>query len=791
MATARRSGGTGGEERPPLAGGERLRRTVDRASGGGPKYHPHSFEDAQRLLTPQVSHLQEEVAEMPAALRGARVIFEATVLPNYLANSYFPRELFEEADLVPLGTRATVGQHVTAAREPEERPTKTYLVAGDERSLQRVSELLSGAGPERGRMANARDRLRQFAEVRLPTPQEVVRPSAPGEPAEDLITWEAVLHPAVAASGRFTEEEEAGVFEKWVSFVESLGGEIATDFRRRLRGVTFVPVRLPVDAGEAAAGFNPLRAIRPMPVVRPIPGTPLRLAPTGEVQPQPPAGQRPESDLRVAVFDGGVDNSGPYLAPFVTSNDLSTEPAEDEGVAHGTLVTSAVLYGPMDPGSALATPAVHVDHYRVLPIPGHDPWDVDLYWILDRIEETLRAHEYQLVNLSLGPDLTAEIDDEPHAWTATLDALAEERGILFVTAAGNNGDLDTASGLDRVQVPADMINGLGVGACDRRAPTGSWRRCGYSAVGPGRAGARIQPVGVAFGGNEPGEPFRGVGSDSRLWGAAGTSFAAPTVVHGLSALAAALGDARSTANNLRAFAVHFAEPPEEGIEPEEVGYGRLLERYGEIWAGESEEVTVLYEDSIERNEVVSLPLALPLDAVAGRTLSIRWTLVYSTVTDPTDAVDYGQAGLESAFRPHARRFRFIDQDSGRSLIRDTVADADEVAALLRLGYQPSSVPVTRSPERVRNEAMLREEGKWETTVRSAVRMRASGLLEPQITVSYLAREQGSLLADASSLDYTLVLTVRAPRGVDLYGATRQQFQILDPVRAEIPLRVRP
>jgi hypothetical protein len=70
-------------------------------------------------------------------------------------------------------------------------------------------------------------------------------------------------------------------------------------------------------------------------------------------------------------------------------------------------------------------------------------------------------------------------------------------------------------------------------------------------------------------------------------------------------------------------------------------------------------------------------------------------------------------------------------------------------------------------------------------------MRASGLSEPQLTVSYLARDRGLLLPDAGALDYTVLLTIRAPHGVELYNATRLQYRVLDPITAQLPLRIRP
>ena len=209
-----------------------------------PNFHPQSFEDAQRILLPQVQSLQHVVAETPRSLRGSRVVFEATVLPNYLANSYFPRELFEVADLVPVGTRATQGPYVTKQHEPEERPAKKYLVAGDERSIQKVISLLEAGGVERGRRAAARDELRQFTNIRLSRVDEVVRQQVDDHKAQTG-TWEAVLHRAIDEHGRETDEERALVFARWVAWVRQIGGDVASDFRRTIHGLTFVPAANP------------------------------------------------------------------------------------------------------------------------------------------------------------------------------------------------------------------------------------------------------------------------------------------------------------------------------------------------------------------------------------------------------------------------------------------------------------------------------------------------------------------------------------------------------------------
>lgn len=773
--------------RPLLGGGERLQQPVDPGGGGGPKFHPRTLEQAREVLTPQLTHLREVVAQTDPQLRGERVVFEATVLPNYLANSYFPGELFRAADLVPVGTRGALGTRQTRTKVEENQPTKTYLLAGDERSLTKLASLLAADEPPQGATVAAHAALKQFEVVRLPSENDVLR-VPPNHDAEELMTWEAVLHPAVAASGDMTADEYRSVMEKWHNWVTALGGEIADDFTRVVKGMTFVPVRLPASAGAAAARFNPLRALRPMPRVRPIPSTPLRVTASSLPVPPAPAGGRPQSDVRIAAFDGGLDDSLPHIAPFASAIDVTPEPPDPDSVAHGTMVTSALLYGPLEPGQELSVPEVGVDHFRVVPPPANGSWDVDLYWILDRIEELVLARDYPIVNLSLGPAFAVEDDDEPHAWTARLDELTQQRGTLFVSAAGNNGNEDSAAGLDRIQVPADAVNSIGVGACDTR--TGApWTRAPYSARGPGRPGARVQPIGLAFGG-VVNQPFTGLAPGGVVGQACGTSFAAPVASHGLASLSALLGAGTATPSVLRAFAAHFAEAAGDLVSPEDGGFGRIAERYDEFFDCPVNEVTVLYRSSIERDQAVSLELPVPADIVQKGNISLRWTLAFTAPTDPSDAVDYTQAGLEASLRPHAHRFSYKDPDTGKYRTLNLVEDADEILALIRAGSAPPALPVTTTSSRFKNEALKRDEGKWETTLRYARSMRAKSLFNPHITVNYLARDGGALSA-AVPLEFAMLATISAPRGIPLYDEVRNRYGVLTPLATRLPLRLRP
>src|SRR5207237_826534 len=140
------------------------------------------------------------------------------------------------------------------------------------------------------------------------------------------------------------------------SLVDELDGVVEREYERELHGLRFMPVRLSRHAIRAAAQFNPLRVIRPMPQLRPIPPAPIRaVAPsTFALSPAGP----PESGERVAVFDGGIDATSPHLQGCATQIDLTSLPAEPNLVEHGTVVTSAVLFGHSDPGDALPAPMV-------------------------------------------------------------------------------------------------------------------------------------------------------------------------------------------------------------------------------------------------------------------------------------------------------------------------------------------------------------------------------------------------------------------------------------------------
>ncbi|ORV24650.1 hypothetical protein AWB98_20630 [Mycolicibacterium conceptionense] len=728
--------------------------------------------------------------DLPPQLRAPeRIYLEATLLPNYIAASHFPTELFNQIEAVPVGSRAAVGDYQTATRTTRQGTRRIVFTVPD-RGIDTLASLVDSGGHTRTELL-AFHEIRMFDEIGLPTPDEILRVPDTDRPDEasdlpgdsDAIAWEAVLHPSTISPTGSVLSAESGTLTRWFDLIESLDGQIYLDFISDVGGLTFVPLRAPLGAAARLSEFNPLRALRPMPIIRPRP--PL-LGTRQLLQTQPPATSTPITDtVRVAVFDGGVDDAaGPSDLFAISTKDLTTAPPVPGDVDHGTGVTGAVLYGLLTPGQAAPQPPLPVESFRVLPPPPEVPPDLAGYWVLDRIIETVETGDYHIVNLSLGVEVAVEDDKEPNRWTSELDKLAWETDTLFVVAAGNNGHQDQATGLHRVQVPADMANGLAIGSCDTTAPAAPWARAPYSAMGPGRQGNVIQPTGVQFGGRLPDKPFEVLRADGSHWQAAGTSFAAPLTTHALADLASRLP--RVNASVLRAFTVHFAERHRHFIRRQnELGYGRLPLQYADILDCGPDETHVLFVDTITRGELAGYHLPVP--STIDATLSLQITLAFASPVDPTQPTEYTNASLDLILRPHHLKYtlnppkELRDNNKAKTLH----LASDEARDLIEAGWTVGQEPATKTLEgyKGRSEHRLRDSGKWETLRHHKVTLPAEAVSEPRIEVGYLARKRGALDYEPTEVPFALLVTIRdkSAQGT-LYDEITDRFRVLQPVQ---------
>jgi len=443
-------------------------------------------------------------------------------------------------------------------------------------------------------------------------------------------------------------------------------------------------------------------------------------------------------------------------------------PAEPELLDHGVGVTSAFLFGYIDPQKPIPQPYSYVDHYRVLDnMPGQNPYE--LYEVLDRINNVLKTNEYDFINLSLGPCLPID-DEEIHAWTAVLDEYLSNGTTLATIAVGNDGEGDPFINANRIQVPADCVNALGIGACD--VPDNNWRRASYSSIGPGRSPGLIKPDLVDFGGSIQ-RPFLTLDSldGLKLFPTGGTSFASPSVLRLGSGVRAHFGNALNTLA-IRTLLVHCAERSD--IPKFEVGWGRVARTLEDIVICEDHVMRVVFQGRITASKYIRVPIPLPTGTLKGM-IKIKATLCYATSVDPHHPGNYTRSGLEVKFRPN------------RDNRRKTKPGEPEPLHASTKGFFSKTQKAVQTEEELRRDAW-----KWENCLHAENKYRGQGLNEPVFDIHYNARIEGHNDTRTQELQYALVITVEAPRIKDLYDQVFRryatQLEQLQPI-IDIPLTV--
>jgi hypothetical protein len=509
------------------------------------------------------------------------------------------------------------------------------------------------------------------------------------------------------------------------------------------------------------AAFSLVRAIRPMPPLRMLRPT-IRTAGVGAESVVLPDGGPIDPKIRAAIFDGGLPAKHP-LTKWATPIDAPGVGAPDETLLkHGVGVTSAFLFGHLQPNKPAPRPFAPVHHYRVVDtVPGQSPYE--LYEVLGRIQSVLTSTKYDFLNLSLGPELPID-DNEVHAWTAVLDAYLSNGECLAVVAAGNGGEGDEAIGANRVQVPADCVNALAVGAAD--SPDTPWLRASYSSVGPGRSPGLIKPDLVAFGGSTA-RPFLVLRTKDapKIEPTGGTSFAAPSALRMGTGVRAHLGASLSPLA-IRALLVHCAEAAD--IPHTEIGWGRLAQHLGDLVVCADDTVRVVYQGTVTASKYIRAPIPVP-DVPFEGMVNVKATLCYATDIDPHHPGNYTRAGLDVTFRPN------------KSVFKDDKAKHAATKAFFG-----------KNRPRVSEEELRRDAWKWENCLHAENSYRGRSLEGPVFDIHYNARSEGHGTSNAHELKYALIVSVKAKRMVDLYDQIvrryRGQLEALVPV-VEIPVRI--
>ncbi len=764
--------------RPILGNGEALTSAVERKYGGNAAPPPKTYDQARHDLFQYIDLLKEQYVEIPPELRfGDEFFYCLRVHPEALAKSFDMSSFIGNVSGIErIGTRAwnvesTQITHTDRLKNKikkgqNEFVGKTIFIRSHVSALDRMKALLDESQTNLP-MSFMADVCRLENLDLLKSDERVMGFT------DDWKTGkvEIVLHPS--------RDNQLNLVEHFKALLDASGEDAGTVKSRVYpSNLAFISLDATKTILDVIDDYNPMRAIRPLemssfPVVRDIGDSAISA-------PLPPEISE-KSSIKVGIFDGGIKVDHPLLSPYSNeSSNLSVSSApEIQAVAHGTAVAGAVLYGSLNQhkqGESLPAPNVSVESFRVFPL--EDALDIDLYEAIDLIEEVVPARsDIDVYNLSFGPRGPI-LDDNISRFSYSLDNLAHMHNVLFVVACGNDGDC--ASPNDRIQSPADMVNGLGVGAHadNEKAP--------YSCCGPGREGAKTKPDVLAFGGTDN-NPIHLLSVDqNRRLLSQGTSFSAP-IVSGIAAQLIGMAD-RVSPLLARSLIIHNANHP-DGLRCFDYGYGCICDDVDTYLNCSEKTATILYQGAIDPTRNIKLPIPIPEAVELSGLVTLQWTIAIESAVNDLDTLEYTSHCIEESFHPNSDVYRFTDPISQKGRYVNIVEDQELARKLADEGWGISSLPKSDSGGHKGTEETLRKKNlKWDTIIRNSVRKQAKSLHNPMLVLHAMSRN-----GVMDQVRFGAVVSISAPSySGDIYNDIATHIPQLVPVRvrSENEIRIR-
>lgn len=736
------------DKRPILMKGERLIVPILKKQMFLPKDLPQNYDEAKSKIKSSLKTIKEVIKNNENEFLPNEIVVCARMEDGFLAKSYRPDFLQKDNNMNLVGARKIKSISKDVNGNSNITDNKIYFFRTSIRGIDAFENILSN-----DLLSNkAKDGLCMLKDIELLDNNEKIF----GINEEDNdIEVEIVLHPLKKD------------YELAIKKIQEIVGE-KCEIRKYDDGPTFILAKINKASLPGLVKYNFLRTVHPM---RNITLPELSRGTTADA----PKLKNIDinNNIKIGVFDGGVCLNNSLLKPFVNAYDVATLPEEDSGINHGTAVCGAVLYGELNSYTAndsLKSPKVTVESFRVLP-------EVNLYKIIDNIVNVVNSRDdIKVYNISFGPSGPIW-DDEINRFTYVLDLLAYNKGVVFCVAVGNDGVLEEP--FNRIQAPADLVNGIGVGAYSHY--NGEKYRAEYSCIGLGREGAKVKPDVLAFGGDSR-NPFHAISTvDGERRYISGTSFASPVV-------AGKLGEMFSLSNEVstlmaRCLLIHNADG--NCLDAREEGYGLINDNVDEIVTCSKNKVTIIYTGEISEKKYVKLQMPLP-DAIKGNngTVKIDWTIAALTDVNGLDPDGYTSSCIEDTFYPNSNKYKFRKPGEKTKTV-DIERDYEIGDQLIENGYQQSAFPVSDSPIYL-TEIERRENLQWDTVVRKSKSKRVSSLDKPFIVMHCIPRESGGL----DKLKFCVCVTLEYVNyDGDLYNDIIEEYPVLVPMETTIETEI--
>lgn len=756
------------KRRPILYNGQTYAKPVLKQSPGRPKETRFTFDQSKEFILNDLSKAKTTLRNMPTSERLPNEVVVGIVMePGFTAKSFYPESLFDTS-VEKFGLKE-IGSRVYNDKTPEndqrhfKGPSKMFFVRATEQSLNNFESQLN---------KNAYTLTKKFQE-------DVTRISSINilDGSEQILgfplDWEtgkieAVLHP-------FEVDRERTVNHFLDKITAAGASRENVKYKTYSSGVTFVSFDADKRMLEAVNGYNPLRTVHPIKMrefsgfVR---GSEIDSAPAAPVF-------SVKSPIVVGVLDGGADMVNPYIKNYTDSEFCVLGTTRADYVKHGTQVTGAVLFGALNNyvvGAPMPEPKISVKHFGVLSNSSVDP---DLYDAIDAIEEIVPRHKnIKVYNLSFGPEGPI-LDDSISRFTYSCDLLSSTNNVLFCIAVGNHGDV---IGFDRIQSPADSVNGLSIGSYT--VQNGKKIRAPYSSIGPGREGCKMKPDVLAFGGCDQ-YPIHLIGATAgKKVLNSGTSFATPLVAGMAGRL---IGESNNVIDPLIAKALIIHATNVEKEHTYQTGHGFFPDDYETLASCADKSYTLIYQGEIESGKYAEYLIPWENNIKEGN-VTFKWTIAVLTDVDELSSDDYTSSTVEVAFYPHQSKYTFhnapdkpLDGKYKKSEIVDVIANPDRADYLAQNGWTQSTFPKTDSPKsQYKTESELRAQLKWDSLDTRSVNKTAKSVSSPIFHIHAMDRGKRT---EGKKVKFALILSVTAPKAtIDLYSRILNVYNALIPIQ---------